>query len=141
MNNKNDMENLFGKNYPNKRTISLWFMRLILSQYKSKNCSQNVTIMVTGCKGNHPLRINVYVIDFFVSLQKSYYSFLKTPVIQQDTIKLQTSHFSKHRLLSIYFRLIETHSRIYSQFCRQFSESICKFLVIRAKTLVLFSIT
>jgi len=44
------MRNLSGKDYPNERTISLWFVRPILSQYKSKNCSQNVTIMVTGCK-------------------------------------------------------------------------------------------
>lgn len=44
------MKNLFEKDYSNERTISLWFMRLILSQYKSKNYSQNMTIMVIGAK-------------------------------------------------------------------------------------------
>ena len=33
--------------YPNERAISLRFVRLILSQYKSENYFQNVTTMVT----------------------------------------------------------------------------------------------
>jgi hypothetical protein len=45
-----DIKKPFEKDYPNKRTISLWFMRLILSQYKSKNCSQNMPVIVTGAK-------------------------------------------------------------------------------------------
>jgi len=35
------MRNRFGQDHPNKETISLWFMRLILSQYIFKNCFQN----------------------------------------------------------------------------------------------------
>ncbi|GEM_PF-7097959 len=46
----NDVENLSGKNYPNEKTISLWLMRLILSQYKSKNYFQNLTVLFSGAK-------------------------------------------------------------------------------------------
>ena len=45
-----DIGNRFELNYSNKRTISLWFMRLILSQYKSKNYFQNATIVVRSAK-------------------------------------------------------------------------------------------
>ena len=38
---------LSGKDYSNEGTISLRFVRLILSQYKSENHFQNVTTMVT----------------------------------------------------------------------------------------------
>ena len=38
---------LSGKDYSNERAISLRFVRLILSQYKSENHFQNVTTMVT----------------------------------------------------------------------------------------------
>lgn len=38
---------LSGKDYSNERAISLRFVRLILSQYKSENYFQNVTTMVT----------------------------------------------------------------------------------------------
>lgn len=44
------MKNRSGKNDPDKRMSSLWFMRLLLSQYKFKNCSQNVIRRVTGTK-------------------------------------------------------------------------------------------
>ena len=66
------MKNQFGKDYPNERTISLWFMRLILSQYKSKNCFQNVTIVVTGAKIVIPKERIYSIIRKFIFLQKSY---------------------------------------------------------------------
>ncbi|SJN48013.1 hypothetical protein FM107_16620 [Sphingobacterium sp. JB170] len=40
--NNNLIGNRSGSNYPNKRIISLWFMRLLLSYYKFKNRSQNI---------------------------------------------------------------------------------------------------
>lgn len=46
----NEMKNQSGKNDPNERIVNLWFMRLTLSQYKFKNCSQKVNIYNSGIK-------------------------------------------------------------------------------------------
>lgn len=91
------MKNLFEKDYSNERTINLWFMRLILSQYKSKNYSQNMTIMVIGAK------VVILYERTCGTIQKTYILIIELSEAEEKQIKIQKHSVPQQREKAIRF--------------------------------------